>query len=158
VERYPYELVSHWHVPGVIDRVYAVLTDAPSLPRWWPQAYAAVEEIAPGDQRGVGRKSRIVTRGTLPYDVNWLLEVTEIDEPQRLRVKASGDLTGVGEWRLRQDGGDVALTYDWRVRVEKAWMQRMEFLLKPLFTLNHNWVMRKGEAGLRAELARRPAR
>jgi hypothetical protein len=41
------------------------------------------------------------------------------------------------------------------VRVEKPWMQRLEFLLKPLFTINHNHVMRRGEAGLKRELARR---
>jgi hypothetical protein len=52
-------------------------------------------------------------------------------------------------------GGEVALAYTWRVRVEKPWMQRLEFLLKPLFTINHNHVMRRGEAGLRRELARR---
>ena len=33
--------------------------------------------------------------------------------------------------------------------------QRFEFLLKPFFKLNHDWVMRRGEAGLRREVARR---
>jgi hypothetical protein len=34
-------------------------------------------------------------------------------------------------------------------------LRRLEFLLKPLFAMNHNWVMRKGEGGLKQELARR---
>lgn len=154
-ESYPYEIVSRWRVPGSIDAVYDVLTDAAALPRWWPAAYTQVSEIDAGDARGRGRVSDIVTRGFLPYDVKWRLTVVDVDPPATIRVAASGDLTGEGEWRLRQDGGDVDLVYTWRVRVEKPWMQRLEFLLKPLFAVNHRFVMRRGEAGLKRELARR---
>jgi uncharacterized protein YndB with AHSA1/START domain len=158
MERYPYEIVSTWRVAGDIGAVFDVLTDAPSLPRWWPEAYQRVREVARGDpETGRGRISEITTRGVLPYDVNWRLEGLEAVRPTLIRVAASGDLTGVGEWRLRQDGPDVVLVYDWRVRVEKPWMRKIEFLLKPAFTLNHNWVMRRGERGLRAELIRRAA-
>jgi uncharacterized protein YndB with AHSA1/START domain len=158
-ERYPYEIVSHWRAPGSLRQVFDVLTDAPALPRWWPSAYTHVREVAKGDpDTGVGRLSEIVTRGFLPYDVDWRLEVIETDPPQRIRVRASGDLSGVGEWLLRQDGDGVAMTYTWRVKVNKAWMQRVEFLLKPFFTINHQYVMRKGERGLREELKRRALR
>jgi uncharacterized protein YndB with AHSA1/START domain len=154
-ERFPYEIVSRWRVTGAIGDVYTVLTDAASMPRWWPEAYTRVTEIAPGDSRGCGRISDIVTRGFLPYDVNWRLTVVEVNPPKAIRVTATGDLSGEGEWRLAQEGGEVALAYTWQVRVEKPWMQRLEFLLKPLFAINHNFVMRRGEAGLRRELARR---
>ena len=155
---YPYEIVSHWRVPGRIDDVYAVLTDAPGLPRWWPEAYSEVREIAPGDETGRGRVSAIVTRGFLPYAVRWQITVTEARRPDLIRIDAAGDVEGVGEWRLRQDDGAVALAYDWRVRVGKPWMRRFERLLKPLFVWNHDYVMRRGEKGLAAELGRRAAR
>jgi hypothetical protein len=45
----------------------------------------------------------------------------------------------------------------WRVRVGKPWMRAFERVLKPAFVWNHNSVMRRGELGLRAELARRNA-
>jgi hypothetical protein len=154
-ERYPYEIVSHWHAPGRIEDAYAVLTDGASLPRWWPQAYASVRQVAPGDAEGVGRIADIVTRGALPYDLKWRLEITEAKRPTMIRLKASGQLLGLGEWQLRQAGETVELAYTWRVRVDKPWMQRLEFLLKPLFALNHNWVMRKGEEGFKGEMRRR---
>jgi uncharacterized protein YndB with AHSA1/START domain len=157
-ERFPYEIVSHWRVPGGIAKVYEVLTDAPTMPRWWPLAYTRVVEVAKGDpDTGVGKVSDIVTRGFLPYDVNWRLEVTAAEPPRRLAVKASGDLSGLGEWLLQEEGGDVLLTYTWRVRVNKAWMSKLEFLLKPMFVINHKYVMAKGEAGFREELKRRGA-
>jgi hypothetical protein len=33
-ERFPYEIVSHWRVPGPIERVYELLSDGEALPRW----------------------------------------------------------------------------------------------------------------------------
>jgi hypothetical protein len=155
---YPYEIVSHWRVPGRIEAVYAVLTDAPALPRWWPEAYGKVLEIAPGDPAtGVGRTSAVVTRGLLPYAIHWRITLVEARRPDFIRIAAHGDVEGVGEWRLRQEDAAVALDYDWRVRVGKPWMRRFERLLKPAFVWNHNFVMRRGERGLKAELARRAA-
>ena len=151
---YPYEIVSRWYVPGAIDDVYAVLTDAEALPRWWPEAYAKVTVVADGAEDGVGRITDITTRGVLPYDVAWRVEVVETRRPELIRVQASGDVIGLGTWQLAQNGDGVDLSYLWRVRVGKPWMRHVEFLLKPLFVWNHNWVMRRGEAGLRAELAR----
>jgi uncharacterized protein YndB with AHSA1/START domain len=152
---FPYEIESRWRVAGAIDDVYGVLTDAESLPRWWPEAYASVTVVAEGAADGVGRVTAITTRGLLPYDVRWRVEVLETRRPELIRIAASGDVIGRGEWRLSQAGDNVDLAYLWQVRVGKPWMQRLEFLLKPVFVWNHNWVMRRGERGLRAELARR---
>jgi uncharacterized protein YndB with AHSA1/START domain len=157
-ERFPYELVSHWRVPGRIDKVYDVLSDQAELPRWWPQVYTRVREIAPGDDSGRGRTLAIVTRGALPYDLTWQFTVLETERPRLIRLKASGELAGFGEWQLAEEGDEVALTYTWRIRAGKPWMQRLEFLLKPLFRMNHNYVMRQGEEGMKRELARRAGR
>ncbi len=154
-QRFPYELVSRWRVPGPIGRAYDVLSDGEAMPRWWPQAYRRVREIAPGAADGVGRVLEITTRGALPYELTWRLELLETERPRLIRVRASGELAGFGEWQLAEAGNDVALTYTWRVRAEKPMLRRLEFLLKPLFALNHGWVMRKGEEGMRRELARR---
>jgi Polyketide cyclase / dehydrase and lipid transport len=157
-EHYPYEIQTRWRVVGRIDDVYTVLTDAESLPRWWPEAYRSVVTVADGDADGIGRVTAITTRGVLPYDVNWRVTVLEARAPELIRIAAAGDVEGRGEWRLKQVGEAVDLVYDWRVRVGKPWMQSFEFVLKPIFAANHNWVMRRGERGLRGELVRRSAR
>ena len=100
----------------------------------------------------------ITTRGVLPYDVTWRVEVVETRAPELIRVKATGDVIGLGMWRLAESDGAVEVSYLWRVRVGKPWMQTFEVLLKPVFVWNHNWVMRRGEIGLRAELSRRAVR
>ena len=154
-ERFPYELVSHWRVPGDIDDVFIALTDGEAAMRWWPEAYRDLREVSPGDADGRGWIVDVVSRGALPYDLKWRLEIIEAVRPTLIRLKASGDMVGFGEWRIAQSGEYVDLAYTWRIGVGKAWMQRFEFLLKPFFKLNHDWVMRRGEAGLRREVDRR---
>jgi uncharacterized protein YndB with AHSA1/START domain len=154
-ERFPYELVSHWRVPGPIDRIYDLLSDTEAAPRWWPQAYHRVREVAPGEDGGVGRVLDITTKGALPYELTWRLEVVETERPRLIRLRASGQLVGFGEWQIAEAGKDVTLAYTWRIRAEHPLLRRLEFLLKPIFALNHNWVMRKGEEGFKRELARR---
>ena len=47
--------------------------------------------------------------------------------------------------------------YDWKIRADKPLLRRLSFALKPIFSANHHWAMRKGEESLRLELARRRA-
>ncbi len=64
---------------------------------------------------------------------------------------ASGELEGVGTWRLYKGDG-VAVVYDWRVRTTKPWMNVFGPLARPAFSWNHDVVMRQGGRGLAAEL------
>ena len=61
-----YHFVTHWRVPGELTDVAEVLADPEDLVRWWPAVYLDVEELAPGDERGVGKVVRLTTKGWLP--------------------------------------------------------------------------------------------
>ena len=152
-----YHFVTHWRVPGALDDVADVLSDATDLPRWWPAVYLDAVETRPGDDDGIGQEIALHTRGALPYTLRWHFRVTESDFPHRFALEAWRDFRGRGEWRLRQDGPVVDVTYDWRVRAEKPLLRRLTWLLRPAFAANHRWAMRQGEASLRRELARRAA-
>ena len=47
---------------------------------------------------------------------------------------ARGALEGAGQWRLFEDGGVCAVTFDWEVRTTRAWMNTLAPLARPLFT------------------------
>ena len=56
---------------------------------------------------------------------------------------------------LQADGPAVIVRYDWQVDARKPLLRALTWLLRPIFTANHKWAMRKGEESLKLELARR---
>ena len=150
-----YHFVTEWRVAGTIDEVKDVLGDAPSLTRWWPAVYLQLTEVQPGGPGGVGRAVDLHTKGWLPYTLRWRLRITQPMTDTGFALSAEGDLEGAGVWTFRQDGPEVVITYDWRVHASKPLLRRLGWLLKPAFSANHVWAMRKGEESLRLELRRR---
>jgi hypothetical protein len=152
-----YHFITYWQVPGKIEDVADILSDATDLPRWWPSVYLTVQEIMPGDENGIGKEISLYTKGWLPYKLCWNFRVIKSDYPHGFSLQAWGDFVGRGEWALRQDGDYVKVIYDWRVRADKPLLRRFSFLLRPLFEANHRWAMTRGEESLLLELARRSA-
>jgi hypothetical protein len=150
-----YHFLTEWRVPGTIDEVKAVLGDGASLTRWWPSVYLDVTEVEKGDEQGVGRALDLHTKGWLPYTLRWTLRITEPMSDSGFALEATGDLAGTGRWTFRPDGPEVVITYDWRVQATKPLLRRLSWLLRPAFSANHHWAMRKGEESLRLELRRR---
>src|SRR3954470_9665362 len=114
-----YQFLSEWRVEGTCREVADIIGDPLALPRWWPSVYLDVEERAPADERGLGRRVRLHTKGWLPYTIRWEFEVVESNYPYGFALVASGDFDGRGVWTFRQDGAFVDVTYDWRLRAEK---------------------------------------
>ena len=151
-----YHFLTYWRVPGAVEEVAAVLAEARDLPRWWPAVYLDVQQLAPGDERGLGKQIALYTKGFLPYTLRWSFTVTEI-HPNGFTLQAQGDFVGRGIWTFVQDGADVLIVYDWKIRVDKPLLSALSPLLKPVFEANHRWAMARGEESLKLELARRRA-
>jgi hypothetical protein len=152
-----YTFLSHWRIEGTCGEVADVLGDPLELTRWWPAVYLDVRELRPPDERGLGRRVALVTKGWLPYTIRWEFEVVGSDYPNGFTIVATGDFNGRGVWTFEQDGPFVDVTYDWRLRVEKPLLKNLSFLLKPIFEANHRWAMKQGEQSLFLELLRRRA-
>lgn len=150
-----YHFITHWRVPGTVQEISDVLGEPEDLKRWWPSVYIDVKELEPGDDRGIGKRVRLLTRGWLPYTLTWEFRVTDSREPYGYTLEASGDFNGWGIWTFEQDGEYVNITYDWRVRADKPMLRYLSFMFKPIFAANHRWAMAQGEQSLRMELAQR---
>jgi hypothetical protein len=152
--KHDYHFVTCWRVRATPDEVFAILTDAESLPRWWPSVYRRVQTIPLGD----GTKKRVLdTQGWLPYRLHWEARVVEEqhDPPHSLGITARGDFQGTGLWTLRADGPFTDVRYEWQVRADKPLLRAFSFALKPVFSWNHRWAMARGLESLELELARR---
>jgi hypothetical protein len=153
-----YHFLTRWRVRGTCAEVSAVLQDARELVRWWPSVYLDVQLVREGDERGVGRVVDLWTKGWLPYTIRWRFTTTRNDGVDGLALHAEGDFVGEGVWGFQQLGPYVEATYDWRIRAEKPLLKRMTWLLRPIFSANHRWAMRRGEESMELELVRRRLR
>lgn len=152
-----YHFVDRWRVGGDIKEVADILEDALNLPRWWGSTYFEVKEIEPGEVRGTGKLIRLRAGGWLPYTLKINFRTVEANYPNGFTMDATGDLEGRGIWTFEQDGSFVNVTYDWTIRANKPIIEKLSFLLKPIFRSNHHWTMNRGEESLKLELLRRRA-
>lgn len=152
-----YHFVDRWRVEGNVKEVSAILEDALSLPQWWGSVYFEVRELEHGAEHGIGKLIRLRAGGWLPYTLRIDFRTIESRYPNGFTMSASGDLAGKGIWSFEQDGPYVNVTYDWTIHANKQVIERLSFLLKPIFRSNHNWTMKRGEQSLKLELLRRRA-
>jgi hypothetical protein len=153
-----YVFVTHWQVDASPAEVYDVVIEGTDYVRWWPQVYLEVVETAAGDEHGLGKAARLLTKGWLPYQLRWQMRVVETHYPDGFTLDATGDFVGSGVWTFNADGPRTKITFDWRLRAEMPLLRRLSFVFKPFFSANHRWAMAKGQEGLIAELARRAPR
>ena len=128
-----------------------MLADVLSWPRWW-QGVEAAAELAAGDERRVGSRYRVRWHGSLPYRVELEFAVEAVREPLLMAGRSYGDLAGSGTWRLFEQDGVSAVTYDWDVHPTRAWMRALTPVARPLFRTEHDRLMRAGGEGLASRL------
>ncbi len=135
-----------------IESVWEAIFHSERWPEWW-QGLERVDELVPGDTNRVGCVRRFSWKGRLPYRLVVDLRVIRVEPPVALESVANGELEGRGLWSLTRSAQGTTIRYDWNVRTTKRWMNLAAPMARPLFTWNHNVVMRGGEEGLRRWLA-----
>ena len=147
----PYRFLTTWCVAAPIQDVWDVISASDRYPEWW-KGVRRVIELEPGGANGLGALVGFEWRSRLPYSVRFDLRVTRCEPPYLLEAQASGELAGVGVWRLYENPGGSALIYSWEVSATRAWMRRASPLGRPLLVWNHDRVMRAGARGLAERL------
>ena len=154
-----YHFISRWQLGATCEEVYRTLEDAEDLARWWPSVYLDVRILEKGKPGGVGKIVELYTKGWLPYTLRWKFRVTASEFPNGYSLEAIGDFAGQGIWAFRHLGDDQCeAVYDWKITAEKPLLKLLTPLLRPIFSANHHWAMRKGEESLRLELRRQRAK
>ncbi|MCB9010108.1 MAG: polyketide cyclase [Ardenticatenaceae bacterium] len=158
MKRNEYAFTTHWRVQSTCQEISEVLGNGPDLTRWWPSVYLDVQELESGNKDGIGKVVSLFTKGWLPYTLRWQFRVIANRSPNGFSLEAWGDFVGTGDWTFTQNGDWVEIIYDWRIRADKPLLRWLSFIMKPIFSANHHWAMRKGEESLKLELARRHAK
>lgn len=139
-----YRFLTTWLLECPRLQAWDVLADCESWPQWW-RGVEDVTRLRAGDERQAGSAYRVTWRAPLvPYRVRFDFHVDEVDEPARMAGTARGALRGAGTWRLFEHDGVCAVTFDWQVRTERAWMNGLAPVARPLFVEGHDRLMRRG--------------
>ncbi len=147
-----YSFLTTWLLESPREPVFEAIYDQERWPQWW-RGVEEASEVRPGDGAdGVGTVARMVWRSLLPYRVSFEVTTTRVERPHLLEGDAVGELTGVGRWRLLEQGGVTAVLYEWDVHTTKAWMNALAPVARPVFEWNHDWVMARGGEGIAALL------
>jgi uncharacterized protein YndB with AHSA1/START domain len=149
-----YRFLTTWLLDAPREAVWDVIEDTVSWPEWW-RGVARVEKRAPGDANKVGSRYLIEWRSRLPYPVEFEFTVDTVERPHVMAGRAHGELDGTGSWRLFEEDGVTAVTYEWNVETTKAWMNVLAPVARPIFAWNHDWVMTRGGEGLAQRLGAR---
>lgn len=147
-----YQFVTEWTFPSPIDDVWAQLNRPEDWPTWW-RGVVSVDVIEPGDSNGLGAYRRMVWQSALPYRLRFNMRTVRLERPSTIEGHADGDLCGVGRWSLSPTRSGTTVQYDWTVEATKPWMRWLAPVAKPVFTWNHDVVMRWGYEGLRQRLS-----
>jgi uncharacterized protein YndB with AHSA1/START domain len=142
-----YSFLTTWCLEAPIEPVWEAIFASERWPEWW-KGVERVVELEPGGEHGLGSLSRFRWRSKLPYTLEFDMRVTRSEPPYLLEGHASGELEGVGTWRLYEGAAGTALVYSWDVSTTRGWMNRIAPLARPAFSWNHDHVMRQGARGL----------
>jgi hypothetical protein len=149
-----YRFLSTWLLECPRERAWDAIEDAVSWPEWW-RGVVRVDELDPGGPDRVGSRFTIEWRSRLPYPLEFEFTVEEARRPHLMAGRAVGELLGHGCWRLMEEAGVTAVTYEWEVSTSKRWMNLLSPVARPVFEWNHDVVMSWGGEGLARRIGAR---
>ena len=141
-----YSFTSEWRVDADPNDLFEVLSDIGDYPAWWPEVKRVVRI---GEKRVAAH-----VRSVLPYDLDF--EMEQVAEDRRrgvLEVRMTGDLQGLSRWTISRSTDGSRLLFEEDVEATKPLLVRFAPVARPAFKLNHSFMMRHGEAGLRTYMA-----
>jgi uncharacterized protein YndB with AHSA1/START domain len=142
-----YRFLTTWLLKGERERIWDAIYDSERWPEWWKGVLEA-EKLEEGDESGVGRYGRYIWKSKLPYRLEFFVRTTKVEKPRLLEGDAEGELAGIGRWRLFEQDGATAVLYEWNVHTTRAWMNLLTPIARPIFAVNHDYVMRNGGVGI----------
>jgi hypothetical protein len=146
-----YRFLTTWLLEAERERVWDAIYESERWPEWWKGVLEA-EKLEEGNENGVGQYGRYIWRSKLPYRLEFFMRTTRVERPHLLQGDASGELAGIGRWRLFEQGSVTAVIYEWNVHTTRAWMNLLAPIARPIFSTNHDYVMRNGGHGLAKRL------
>lgn len=149
---YQYSFSTEWQFEDPVEAVWEVIYAMDQWPGWWKYV-KKVEYIKTGVNGDVGSIRRIEWGTALPYSLSFNTELLAVDPYKRMEGRAFGELEGKGIWTFTSRDLMTYVRYDWKVNTTKKWMNILAPIAQPLFSWNHDIVMKAGYDGLKKKIS-----
>ena len=146
-----YKFITRWEIAAPINDVWYLIYESADWPTWW-KGVQQVNTIIENDAGGINGIREYTWKSALPYKLSFKMKLVEKEDFKFLKGIAFGELEGEGAWHFMEQKGITKIQYNWNVKTNKAWMNYFSFILKPLFKINHNIIMKWGANGLAKKL------
>ncbi len=146
-----YFFITRWQFKAPLHKVWEAIYDSPSWPEWW-KGIAEVKTLEEGDVNGIGSLREYTWKRVVPYSLRFTIRITEIEKYEHLKGMVYGEVEGEGEWFFEEKDGITYVQYNWDIKTTDPWMNKMAFVLRPIFKFCHRLVMRWGGKGLAKRL------
>jgi uncharacterized protein YndB with AHSA1/START domain len=149
-----YEFTDVWTIPTAIDLAWRMVDDVAGWPKWWPD-YRSTEVVA-DIKHGPGTRWHVKVKSDLPYTLDFNFTVLAHEPPRYVRTRVEGFFDGEIDWRLEALSPDMTrMTLHEQTETKWALINLTARLGgRRLLISNHKSAMRRGEAGMKAALAR----
>ena len=142
VKKLHYHFTTRWRFDAPAGRVWALIYDAEAISRRWPGIKRFhILNIEGGLKAGC----RIAaTVKSLLGDLDFTIEVTEVEAGRRLGLICRGDLEGEGHWLVEERPDGVWSEFNWEVTTTEWFMNVLGLVLRPFLRRSHDRTMDRG--------------
>lgn len=146
-----YKFITRWKIEAPVSDVWYAIYHSEEWPEWW-KGVQQVKVIKENDAQGINGIREYKWKSLLPYTLSFKMKLIDKNDFDFLKGIAFGELEGEGTWHFKEENGITGIQYNWNVKTNKVWMNYCSFMLKPMFKLNHDIVMKWGARGLAKKL------
>jgi hypothetical protein len=142
-----YQFHSLWEIPAGLPSTEKAILDMSHWAEWWPGLVASNFV-----KQDVAVEHSIVSatwKSTFGYQLAICITITAYKKLGYISFDSEGDLVGSGKWSFIATTPDnTQMDIIWNVATNKAWMNLLAPLLRPIFIHAHHTLMKKGATGL----------
>jgi uncharacterized protein YndB with AHSA1/START domain len=142
LKKLQYHFLTRWRFDVPAERVWSLIYDAEAIAGSW-HGIKRFHILNVEDGLKAGCRIETTVR-SLPGNLDFVLEVTEVEPGRRLALICHGDLEGSGHWMVQERPDGVWSEFAWDVSTTEWFMNVIGLALRPFLRRSHDRTMERG--------------
>ncbi len=113
----PFSLTTERQFPISSERLWPLVSQPQRLAEWWPGFQRS--ELIAGDGE-LGSRIACQVKGMFGLSFEFEALITDWQPPYYIKLQATGDFQGTGEWFFEDRAGQTQVTYQWDIALQNS--------------------------------------